>query len=243
MKGNLLNLIIDAGNTQVKLVCFERDQIVDQKRFEADDIDGVKVFLTNLQYHKSILSSVQSNEATKRLSALIQPTIVLTKNTALPISFENYTTLETLGSDRISNAVAANYLSNTNATLAIDVGTCIKYDLVLGQSYQGGGISPGLQMRFNALHDYTGQLPKLKFEENSTLVGNSTKNAMLSGVIQGMIAEINGIVDLYAQQFQTLTIFLTGGDAKRFDKALKNSIFAEENLTVKGLNIILENNA
>jgi type III pantothenate kinase len=242
MEGNLLNLIVDAGNTQVKLVCFEKDQIVDQKRFDAADFDGIKVYLSNVQYKKSILSSVQSNKATEKLSTLIQPTIVLTKKTALPISLENYTTAETLGADRIANAVAANHLSKTNAALVIDVGTCIKYDVVDGDFYLGGGISPGLQMRFKALHDYTDLLPKLKFEENVTLIGNSTKNAILSGVILGMTAEINGIAELYTEQFQSLTIFLTGGDAKRFDKALKNSIFAEENLTVKGLNIILKNN-
>jgi type III pantothenate kinase len=242
MKDNQLNLIVDAGNTQVKLVRFQRGQIVDEKRLDAKDLDGIKLFLSEIDYQNSILSSVQSNEATQKLIALIQPTIVLSKFTALPISLENYTTVETLGADRIANAVAANHLSKTNAALVIDVGTCVKYDLVNGQNYQGGGIAPGLQMRFNALHDYTGQLPKLNYEENSTLIGNSTKNAILSGVIHGMTAEINGIADLYIQQFQPLTIFLTGGDAKRFDKALKNSIFAEENLTVKGLNLILNHN-
>jgi type III pantothenate kinase len=235
-------LIVDAGNTQVKLVYFQADNIVSSFRYGAEDLSEIKKCLKDNLYSRAILSSVQSDEATAKLSSLIRPEVVLSHKTSLPIDFSAYKTLNTLGTDRIANAVAANHLSSNENALVVDIGTCIKYDLVIQGKYQGGGISPGMNMRFKALHDYTGQLPALEFEENATLVGESTKEAMLSGVIQGMSAEINGIVERYTQQFQLLTIFLTGGDAKRFDKALKNSIFADGNLTVKGLYLILKHN-
>ncbi len=242
MENEHIRLVVDAGNTQVKLVYFQNDEIVNQSRFDATDLDGIEKFIFKNYFTEAILSSVQSDQATELLSNLIHPDLILTQKTRTPISFEEYQTIETLGADRIANAVAASCMSKTENTLVIDIGTCIKYDLIIQDRYQGGGIAPGMKMRFKALHDYTGQLPLLDFERETPLIGKSTKGSMLSGVINGMITEINGIVEQYTQQFQPLTIFLTGGDAKRFDKALKNSIFAEENLTVKGLHLILKHN-
>ena len=160
----------------------------------------------------------------------------------LPISIEEYDTPKTLGTDRIANAVAAHHYSNTEQALVIDVGTCIKFDLVLKGKYQGGSISPGYAMRLKAMHEFTGALPQLELEDFSPTIGKSTKQAMLSGVINGIQAEISGFINYYTQQYQQLTIFLTGGDHKRFDKELKNSIFADDNLTIKGLYIILKHN-
>jgi len=242
MKNERIRLVVDAGNTQVKLVYFQNDEIFHQSRFDAVDLDGIEKYISKNHYSKALLSSVQSDQATELLMDMIDPDILLTQQTQIPISLEEYETIETLGTDRIANVVAASSMSETEQALVIDIGTCIKYDLVVKGRYQGGGIAPGMNMRFKALHEYTGQLPLLDFEEETPLIGKSTKGSMLSGVINGMIAEINGIVEHYTQQFQPLTIFLTGGDAKRFDKALKNSIFAEENLTVTGLYLILKHN-
>lgn len=242
MKHDQMYLIVDAGNTQVKLVYFEKDEIVLQFRFEASDLEEIEKCIAEHHYSKAILSSVQSDEAITALKSLITPDILLSQKTPLPISLDEYKTVSTLGADRIANAVAASQLSKTPNALVVDIGTCIKYDLVLENKYQGGGIAPGMNMRFKALHDFTGQLPLLQYEENITLIGKSTSESMQSGVIHGMLAEIQGIIQQYTQQFQPLTIFLTGGDAKRFDKALKNSIFAEENLTSKGLYLILQHN-
>lgn len=242
MKQDQTYLIADAGNTQVKLDYFQKDKIVLQFRFEANDLERIKKCIAEHNYSKAILSSVQSDEATAQLKSLITPNILLSQKTPLPVSLDEYKTVNTLGADRIANAVAASQLSTTANALIVDIGTCIKYDLILEDKYQGGGIAPGMNMRFKALHDYTGQLPQLQYEENTTLIGKSTSESIQSGVIHGMLAEIQGIIQQYTQQFQPLTIFLTGGDAKRFDKALKNSIFAEENLTSKGLYLILQHN-
>lgn len=242
MVQNQIHLVVDAGNTQVKLVYFQNDEIIDQSRFKADALISIQEYISSHPYDRSILSSVQSNEDTDALKKMLDPDLVLTQQTETPVSLEEYETINTLGTDRIANVVAASSLSKTDHALVIDIGTCIKYDLISKDKYRGGGIAPGLEMRFNALHDYTGQLPQLKFEGDTPLIGKSTKGSILSGVINGMSAEIKGIAEQYSQQFHPLTIFLTGGDAKRFDKALKNSIFAEENLTVRGLYLILKHN-
>lgn len=242
MEHNQSYLVVDAGNTQIKLVYFQQGEIQKVFRINIDDTSSVKKILVDHPYQKAILSSVQSIEATRTLKELIHPYVVLDQNTPLPIDLSNYKTIATLGTDRIANVVAAKELSKSTNALVVDIGTCIKYDLVSEGAYRGGGIAPGLEMRFKALHDYTGRLPLLAPQGDVKLIGDSTESSMQSGVLNGMIAELEGIITQYTQQFQPLTIFLTGGDAKRFDKALKNSIFAEENLTVIGLYLILQHN-
>ncbi len=242
MRDHKTYLIVDAGNTKVKLVFFEDEKISNQVRIDANDLEKLKRVLNHAQIDQSILASVQSDQATRKLQSMINPSVTLSHLTKLPIDLSAYTTVKTLGADRIANAVAAEQMSANNNALVIDIGTCIKYDCVVQKKYLGGGISPGLNMRFRALNEFTGQLPYLEYESFPPLAGTSTKEAIESGVVNGIIEELNGIVHRYAQQFQPLTIFLTGGDAKRFDKALKNSIFADENLTVKGLYLILKHN-
>ncbi|MGM0478554.1 MAG: type III pantothenate kinase [Bacteroidota bacterium] len=235
-------LIVDAGNTKVKLVFFENDKIQKQLGIDANNLKELQRVLNYARFDQSILASVQSDKATSKLRSMIKPSVVLSHQTQIPVDLSAYKTVKTLGADRIANAVAAQQMSTSDHALVIDIGTCVKYDCVSKNKYLGGGISPGLDMRFRALHEFTGQLPYLTFESTPPFIGKSTDEAIQSGVVNGMIEELNGIVRRYEQQFQSLTIFLTGGDAKRFDKALKNSIFADENLTVKGLYLILKHN-
>lgn len=234
--------IVDGGNTQIKIVDFENEQIIQQQSIAINDRCKIKQLLNTKKETTSILSSVLDEETTSWIAQNMSPTLVLDSNTPLPINLSAYETPNTLGSDRIANAVAAHHYSKTEQSLVIDVGTCIKFDLIIKGYYQGGSISPGYAMRLKALHDYTGALPKLKLEDSSPFVGNNTKKAMLSGVLNGIQAEINTFIDTYTQQYHQLTIFLTGGDHKIFDKELKNSIFADDNLTIKGLFIILRHN-
>lgn len=234
--------VVDAGNTRVKVVDFENDEIISQQQIALEDLEALKFVLEEKKSTISILSSVLDVKTNDWMINILNPTLVLSKQTPLPISIDDYATPNTLGTDRVANAVAANYYSKHPNALVIDIGTCIKFDLVVEGRYQGGSISPGYAMRLKAMHQFTGALPQLALEEFKPFVGKSTKQSMLSGVNNGVQAEILGFMDYYTQQYQPLTIFLTGGDHKRFDKELKNSIFADENLTVKGLYIILKHN-
>ena len=160
------------------------------------------------------------------------------------IPFKNkYTTPNTLGVDRIAVATAAFYTNPRRNTLVIDAGTCITYDIINAHGeYLGGAISPGLSMRYSAMHNQTDGLPLLQIEELTDFIGTSTKGSMHSGVINGTIQEVDGVIKQYEEHFKDLTVILTGGDAHFFAKRLKNSIFANSKFLLEGLNYLLEYN-
>lgn len=235
--------VVDAGNSRTKIAHYYNDELRGVQVFDDSDDFALMQELDKIKSNPSILSSVVSQEKKKKLIETLQPKVVLSEKTDLPISLEKYKTPQTLGADRIANAVAGYSLSKQQNTLIIDIGTCVKFDFVDAKGrYRGGSISPGMMMRFKAMHDYTGQLPLIDSPQEADLIGQSTFESMNTGVMVGMSAEIDGMIGLYSQEFTPLTIFLTGGDHKRFDKGLKNSIFAENNLTLYGLYLILKHN-
>jgi type III pantothenate kinase len=235
--------VVDAGNSRTKVAHYYNDELRGVQIFSIDEDAERKETFKKIKSNYSILSSVLSEEKKKQVINDLQPTIVLSDTTSLPISIASYKTPKTLGADRIANVVAGYSLSKQQNTLVIDIGTCVKFDFIdASGNYQGGSIAPGMMMRFKAMHDYTGQLPLIDAPEEANLIGQSTFESMNTGVMVGMNAEIDGMIALYSQKFRPLTIFLTGGDHKRFDKGLKNSIFAENNLTLHGLYLILKHN-
>ena len=132
----------------------------------------------------------------------------------IPISID-YITPDTLGSDRIALAVGAS-IKYPGDTLIIDIGTCVTYDIVLGKNYMGGQISPGLEMRFSALSDYTANLPKINFRVSENLVGNTTESSILIGVYDGLLYEINGIIEKYKLRYSGIHVIITGGSCEIF---------------------------
>jgi type III pantothenate kinase len=195
------------------------------------------------QVNQVILSSVRdySDEIRNLLNSQFH-CIELSPAVPLPIKL-NYQTVATLGNDRIALAVAAAGLFPGQNVLIIDAGTCITYDFInVNNEYCGGGISPGILMRFKALNTFTSKLPLVSKVNYAGLIGDSTDNSIRSGVINGTIAEVNGIIEQYEHMFSDLKILLTGGDTNYFDKNLKNNIFANSNLVLEGLNMILDCN-
>jgi type III pantothenate kinase len=125
--------------------------------------------------------------------------------------------------------------------LVIDLGTCITYDFVDNKRcYHGGAISPGLEMRLKALNHYTATLPLITLSEPSQFIGNSTKSSILSGVVNGTLMELNGIIEDYKKRYQDIEVVLTGGNVKLFENKLKSSIFAEADFLLKGMHFILQ---
>jgi len=240
-----MNLIIDQGNTVSKFAVFKKGEII--MRFIEPELN-VAILQTILKKHpeisECILSSVAQYSADiplflrERLSNLI----ILNPQTPLPI-INNYSTKETLGYDRIADAVGACTVFPGKNVLIIDAGTAITIDLLTSKGeFYGGNISPGLDLRFRALHEFTKRLPLIKKDEEYPLLGKSTMEAILSGVINGAVFEVDGYIDILKSQYNDLKIILTGGDINFFDKKLKNSIFAHSNLNLTGLNRILEYN-
>ncbi|MGB2316775.1 MAG: type III pantothenate kinase, partial [Flavobacteriaceae bacterium] len=139
-------------------------------------------------------------------------------------------------------AAATQQYPNTN-TLIIDAGTCITYDFVDANSqYLGGAISPGLQMRYNALHNQTAQLPLLQPSDTNSYIGSTTDTSIHSGVVHGIVQEIQGVISTYSSDYLDLTVILTGGDANFLLKQFKISIFANSNFLLEGLNFLLDYN-
>ncbi len=197
------------------------------------------------QLTQAILSSVKpvDEELLQFLSGNFDLFIELDHLTELPI--ENlYETPETLGKDRLAAAVGANELFPDQNILVIDAGTAITYDLVSEKNqFVGGNISPGLQMRFKALNHFTGKLPLVSYSDEFQSIGKNTTDAIRAGVQNGILYEIAQTIDVFNENYQNLQIVMTGGDSIFFDKKLNYSIFVHFNITLIGLNRILEHNA
>ena len=188
-----------------------------------------------------ILSTVKNKSNFKTLFSN-KNFVLLNNSTPLPIKIL-YKSPTSLGNDRIASAVGAITNFPNKNVLVIDAGTCITYDLINSKKeYLGGSISPGIQMRYNALHQFTSQLPLLESVDTAMLTGVNTEESIHSGIINGVFVEIDGIIQRYTNQYPDIKVIVTGGNAKFFDKGLKNTIFAKPNLLMEGLNKILDYN-
>ena len=240
----LVNLIIDIGNSSAKLAVFEQEEIKEVVRCSNQSLEGLAALCHKYPIQKGILSSVITLQENirKALSQLDFPILEFTYQTPIPIR-NLYQTPQTLGADRLAAVVAAFTLKPNCPSLVIDAGTCITYDFIddLGQ-YQGGNISPGVEMRFKALHTFTDKLPKIEAEGEVPPYGQTTETAIRSGVIRGIEHEISGYIQQLQKNYPSLLVFLTGGNGFSFDTNLKSGIFADGFLVLKGLNRILEYN-
>ena len=246
-----MKLVFDYGNTLVKVALFDGDSMVALKAFKSITAEQIETFISNNRLGISkkdkvdycIVSSVRNLPGKIRSYINSQfNTIELSFITPTPITIK-YLTPETLGNDRIALSVAASAYFHSKDVLVIDAGTCITYDFVnKNREYIGGAISPGINMRYKALKTFTDKLPIIENLNNADLIGNSTENSLRSGVMNGTLAEVDGIIDQYKRNYPDLEIIITGGDLKYFDKNLKNNIFANSNLVLEGLNMILKYN-
>lgn len=239
------HLIIDWGNTRVKVAIFNGEALEHHFIEPAINPDWLHENVPGFEHMHVLVCSVTqaSMQIEAFLEASCQRYVKLTHQTPLPIVMA-YQTPETLGYDRLANAVAAQKFTRKGYhSLAIDVGTCLKFDFVhAADGYLGGSISPGLRMRFSALNHFTDALPLVKPRVESELIGASTQGSIESGVMIGMLSEIECTIQRYRALYAPMEIYLTGGDAQFFEKALKNIIFAHSFLTLHGLNDILEFN-
>jgi type III pantothenate kinase len=237
-----MKLVIDIGNTLAKTAVFNMSDIIDFISSETISSGSIKKLLdAHPDISTGIIASVR--ELNPNVISYLKSNIRLMQlNEFTPLPFENnYKTPHSLGYDRIAAVAGASGIFPSVNVLAINAGTCITYDLITAENkYLGGGISPGIQMRFKALNTFTGKLPLINsdFEANIEIIGNDTEKSILSGVQNGILHEVDGIIDRYKTQFPDLKIILSGGDYKYFDKNLKNNIFATPNLVLKGLNRI-----
>jgi len=240
-----MNLIIDIGNTAVKLAVFDEGNIVFDQIVASDFfIEKIKIiFEIYPQITWAIVSSVRKKDF-KEIEILNTLCNVHVLNNTSKIPFKNlYATPSSLGVDRIALASAAFFYKPNSNSLVIDAGTCITYEFINENGeYLGGAISPGVEMRYKALHQNTSKLPFLEKKEPLNFIGDSTEMCIHSGVINGTCVEIEGVISQYLSRFTDLTVILTGGDAQFLSNRLKNTIFANSNFLLNGLNYLLEYN-
>lgn len=241
-----MNLIIDIGNTRTKVALIEEDKILEKRLYDELTIDILLDFKSNYSIEAIIISTVRQSIATPILHEIEAWNIFfiqLSHHTPLPIK-NNYQTPETLGKDRLAAVVAASQIYANENCLVIDAGTCITYDFITENNhYLGGSISPGLTMRYRAMHEFTAALPLLNKQRLNTFVGYNTVTAMQTGVDFGLSFEIQGFINKYIHKFGQIKVIMTGGDAEYLASQMKNKIFVLPDLVLIGLYKILTYNA
>jgi len=238
----MLEIAIDAGNTSIKSAIYHEDG-------ETEFFHNMKEFdiislVNRLPEAQVIVASVGSELVNFNNLAINKDRVhFLDSRLKLPIK-NSYKSPETLGADRLA-AVCGAWQSMPNAnSLVIDVGTCVTYDFIdkFGV-YQGGMISPGLDLRFKTLKDNTSRLPLLsKSEGLIEILGKETSTSIQSGVQNGMVFEINGTIAALSLKYPDLRVLVCGGDSGIFESQIKHPIFADPNLVLSGLHAILRFN-
>jgi len=239
-----MKLVLDFGNTLQKIAIFDTNQMVEMRAFKKITLKKIQNIILDYPIKSAILSSVIDYPI--NIKTFLEENFVFiefTEKTPIPL-INNYASPQSLGKDRLAAAIAGNQIFPNQNVLVVIAGTCITYEFInKNGQYEGGAISPGISMRFKALHTFTHKLPLVEKKKEVTIIGNTTENSILSGVINGILFEVKGITDKYTDDYKNIKIILSGGDMKYFDKILKNSIFAVSNIVLIGLNIILDFNA
>ncbi len=239
-----MNLIIDHGNTATKIYFFDNNQISKNYTILNSQVNEV---LPQLIKEHAVEHAIYSGVGTgleQILTDLKKKTDLIIFNHQTPIPIKNeYKTPQTLGTDRLAAAIGANYLFPGQNVVIFDIGTALTIDLVTDSGqYLGGNISPGPLMRLKALNYFTARLPLVELSDTQQFIGQSTHEAILNGVVWGIVNEINGYIETLERNFKNLRPIMTGGYAEFFAKKMKNPIFVYVNLVPIGLNRVLEFN-
>ena len=236
------SLCIDLGNTRKKCAVFNNGQIEEMVELE-DDERAITDLIEKYHPEKSILSSVIDHD--KAIETILSSKTRFQKLSYLSrLPFTSPVAKpETIGADRLALAAAAVYFYPGKNNLVIGLGSCVTYNFInRSREFIGGSISPGMDMRFTALHTFTARLPKITANWNFPLVGYDTRTNILSGVLLGMTKEIDGIIQEYSERYRNFNVLLTGGDSPYFARHLKSQIFADPELIFKGMYAISEFN-
>jgi len=230
--------VVDAGNTNMKLC-----QVINHEIRSVELFTKVSELCKKIQNKYVVCSSVLNPTLSEELNRVALSLFEVSHKVNLPFN-SNYETMDTLGTDRMCNVAGMlKYAKNKNC-LSVDIGTCIKFDFLTSDGvYKGGSIAPGIRLRYQSLNEYTSKLPLLNEMTSVSLLGDNTQNSMISGVLNGIRAEITGMITRYEEEYGSIDIYMTGGDAIYFDIPQKNNIFAVENLTLEGAVEIYKLNA
>ena len=236
-----MNLSVDIGNTSTRIGLFEAKHLIQTTSIENHSLKSIQNFVAKQKISSVIISSVKEMDSDTLSILDYYKGILLSEKTRVPIK-NQYKTPSTLGKDRLAAVVGAYSLYPEKDIIVFDAGTCLTVDFVNKKGeYIGGRISPGIEMRYKALHTFTDKLPLVK-EKNAFIIGDDTYSSISAGVQQGILAEVRSIISEFRLQKPETIVVVTGGDCFFFEKELKNCIFANPNLVLIGLNEILDFN-
>ena len=239
----LTTLCFDFGNTRKKVAVFRKDRIDEIIVLNDDSLATIDFLVNKYQPQKSILSSVidHNPQVDERLSGV---TKFHRLNHLTRIGFTTPVGKpETIGADRLALCAAAVHFYPSMNNLVIGMGTCVTYNFINKyHEFLGGAISPGMEMRLKAMHQFTARLPLVPADSNVPLIGYDTNTNLLSGAVIGLAKEIDGFIDAYSDRYGNFNVLLTGGDLVHLAPHLKNKIFADPDLIFKGLYAISEVN-
>ncbi|MEL7144775.1 MAG: type III pantothenate kinase [Bacteroidota bacterium] len=237
-------LLVDIGNTLIKTAVADQKQIIEFRNWS----ELVPMIDYVIEQGITLVFVVSVTDRHFEIKAALPEGVTLKvfdRQTPLPIN-NHYKTKDTLGLDRIVALMGAGELFPNRHNLVIDVGTCITYDLLdADNNYYGGAISPGIGIRLRSLHDYTSKLPHIEVEpqsEHPAVTGDSSANSILSGVLNGILFELEGFISSFSVQYEDLNTIITGGDGYRFESTIKAPIFVAPKLILIGLYRILKEN-
>ena len=235
-----MNLVLDIGNTNVKWAIFDNNKMIEYHSIKDFSIDLFKNIISKYSEIKNVCVCNNSEDIdyiNKVCLDLRIRYISVHHLLNLPIHIE-YNTPKTLGLDRIMLAVGS-MIKYTGDKLIIDLGTCVTYDIVIGNKYIGGQISPGLEMRLASLYTYTNKLPKINFQYIDNFIGKTTHESMLIGVYDSLLFEVKNVIEKYKSRYPNIKTIITGGDLKIIKNKIKNINFFNPYLLMEGLNYII----
>ena len=237
------NLIVDEGNTLCKIAVLDKSEVLCE--WSAGEFDMAKAaeLVEQFSVNKAVVASTRggAEKICEQLRSKIDRVLHFSSQTEVPIEIE-YSSRQTLGADRIAVAVGVVCEMGIRDALIVDMGSAITYDIVEDGVFKGGNISLGVAMRFKALNEFTASLPLCEATEPNNKFGQSTKEAIEQGVMQGILHEIEGYVERISAENNKKSIIFCGGDAESFVNRIKSAIFAPRKLMFTGLNRILEYN-
>jgi type III pantothenate kinase len=238
-----ITLCFDFGNTRKKVAVFNEEEIQEVIVLKDDSNETITGLLTKYQPRKSILSSVVDHNAGIE-ELLMAKTKFHKLNHLTKLAFTTPVGKpETIGADRLALCAAAVHFYPKKNILVIGMGTCVTYNFINKyHEFIGGAISPGMEMRLKAMHEFTAKLPLVKADSNVPLMGYDTTTNLLTGAVLGLAKEMDGFIEAYKERFRNFNVLLTGGDLVHLASHLKNKIFADPDLIFKGLYAISEVN-
>jgi len=232
-------LTVDVGNSRIKAAVFEGDILLEPFVFKKEELQkNIQNILKNFTNTTHLVVASVGNVEKQAFLEFEKDIAVHFVSPGDQFPFANeYETPLTLGIDRMVLAAGATLQFPGKNRLVIDAGTCVTFDFINDSNeYLGGAITPGLQLRYKSLHDFTANLPLLALESPKNIIGNSTAESIHSGVVNGLVYEIDGFIDEYRALYSNFIIILTGGDTDFLAKRLKNTIFANSNFLLESLN-------